>query len=411
MSKAKKTSPSFDYASFEREAIARLHQGAELLGEDGILTSLVQRIVDAALEGELDAHLSREREAGQKNRRNGHTRKRIRSSLGEVEIHPPRDRGGRFDPQLIRRWSRELGSGVTDQILSLYARGNGVRDIQMHLKELYGLDYSESSISAVTDRVWEEVLSWQQRALESCYVVVFLDAIHFKVRESGQVQTKAIYTVYGVDIEGNRDVLGLYLHESEGARHWGLILEDLRRRGVEEMLFCCVDGLKGFPEVIETVFPHAIIQRCIVHLIRSSTRFVADKDRKAICRDLRKIYTATTQSEARLALDAFAQIWDQKYPQISRTWREQWQEWSAFLDFGPEIRRVIYTTNSVEALHRIMRKATKTKGAWVHDKSLLKQLYLALEYQRKSWDRKVFKWSSIHQELLTKFGQRYTKWL
>ena len=410
MSKKKKEQ-QFDYASFEAEAIAGLRSGKELVGREGVLNELLQRLVNASLEGELDEHLSEERAKGNPNRRNGHTRKAVRSSLGPVEISPPRDREGSFSPQLVGKWDRELGTGVSEQILSLYAEGQSVRQIQAQLARLYGLEYSSGTISAVTERVWEEVEAWRNRVLESCYVVVFLDAIHYKVRTEGRIGSRAVYTVFGVDVEGKRDVLGLYIGEAEGARQWGLILEDLRRRGVEDVLFFSVDGLAGFKEVIEEVYPLAQVQRCIVHMIRSSSRFVASKDQKAVCRDLRSIYSAANQAEADLALDTFATQWDKRYPQVSLSWRENWEELTASLDYRENIRRMIYTTNAVEALHRIMRKTTKSKGAWVNEKGLFKQLYLTLKYNEKSWKRSVFNWKAIQQELFECFGERYTKWL
>jgi transposase-like protein len=401
---------TFDYESFEQEAIEKLKSGGTLVGEDGVLTGMIQRLVNAALEGEMSEHLVSEKAKGKSNRRNGHTQKKIRSDLGKVEIQPPRDRLGSFTPQIVGKWDRELGSGVSNQILALYARGQGVRQIQSLLYEIYGLEYSTGTISAVTDAVLEEIITWQNRALESCYPVIFLDAIHYKVREDGQVKQRAIYTVFGIDVNGQRDVLGLYIDEAEGAHRWGLILEDIRKRGVEDVFWFCVDGLAGFKEAIEAVFPHSIVQRCIVHMIRSSTRFVADKDRRAICQDLRTIYTATNLDAAELALESFSAKWDKKYPQVSRAWRENWLELTPFLDYGEPIRRMIYTTNAVEALHRIMRQSTKTKGAWINEKGLMKQLYLALSYSQKSWRRKVFKWSSIQLQLMEKFGDRYTKW-
>lgn len=311
---------------------------------------------------------------------------------------------------LIGKWQRDLGTGVADQILRLYARGLSNRDIQSELYDLYGLEYATGSISGVIDRVSGEIVSWQHRPLSSFYVVIFLDAIHYKVRVEGKVISQAVYTVYGIDQDGNRDVLSLSVHPTEGAMQWGRILEDLALRGVEDVLFFCVDGLQGFSAAIEEVFPRAIVQQCIVHKIRSSTRFVSDKDIKAICRDLRTIYTAPSVEAAELALEAFEQQWDKKYPNVSKAWREDWSELVSFLDFKQHIRRMIYTTNSVEALHRIMRKVTKSKGAWTNEKSLMKQLYLTLQYNPKSWNRKVFHWTAIQRDLIDYFGERFTKW-
>lgn len=401
----------FDYASFEREAITGLQNGAGLLGTEGVLTSLVQRIVNAALSGEMQGHLKSDKREGISNRRNGHVKKQLDTELGQVEIATPRDRLGNFEPQLVGKWQRQLGTGLDKQILSLYAKGHSYSDIGHQLKELYGLDYSKGSISEVTEQVWSEVLAWQERPLLSFYSVIFLDGIYFKTREDGKSATKVIYSVYGVDAEGNRDVLGIYIRSSEGALEWGRILEDLRKRGVEDVLYFCVDGLPGFSKAISEVFPLSIVQRCIVHMVRSSVRFVGDKHRKAVCADLRSIYTAADEVNAQVALCAFKQKWDAKYPEIAKAWEKDWHELTPFLDYGEHIRRMIYTTNSVEALHRQVRKVTKTKGSWTNDKALIKQIYLTLMYGTGGWNRKVFGWNTISRELLDAFGSRFEKHL
>lgn len=401
----------FDYGEFEKEAINRLKEGAGLVGTDGVLTGLIQRLVNAALSGEMSAHMKEERAMGSENRRNGHTTKQLDTELGPVPISPPRDRAGRFEPQLVGKWARQLGTGLDRQILMLYAQGNSYGDIQLQLRQLYGLDYSTASISEVTEQVWAEVSAWQQRALEPFYAAVFLDGIYFTTREGGKSVKKVVYSVYGVDAEGGRDVLGIYIREAEGAKEWGRVLEDLRRRGVEDVLFFCVDGLAGFSEAIGEVFPHAFVQRCIVHMIRSSTRFVSDRDIKAVCADLRAVYSAADEAQAQVALEAFGQKWNSKYPEIAQAWEQNWGELMLFMEYGENIRRMIYTTNAVEALHRQIRKVTKTKGSWVNDKALLKQLYLILTYGRGGWKRTVFNWTAISRELCERFGQRYAQHL
>lgn len=328
-----------------------------------------------------------------------------------MAIRTPRDREGAHSPKLIKKWERELGTGLDEIILSLYARGQSVEDVRYHLQQIYGVELSAGAISAVTDQVWNEIVDWQQRPLSGCYPIVYLDAIVYKVREDGRVINKAIYTIYGVNADGEREILGLYLNETEGARQWGLILEDLKRRGVEEVFFFCVDGLSGFKEVIQTVFPRSIVQRCVVHMIRSSTRFVSDKDIKKLCADLRKVYTAANREQAGLALVAFGENWDSKYKEVRQKWEENWEELMAFMDYQSDIRRMIYTTNPVEALHRVMRKVTKTKGAWNSDKALLKQLYLTLHYSEKSWKKTAFNWKVIQRELIDQFGDSFTRWL
>lgn len=391
----------------------RLYRGDPIVGEDGVFTDMLQAFVNASLEGEMDEHLENKSNisTGKKNRRNGYNNKQIKSRVGSFDIQTPRDRNGNYDPQMVKKWERELGSGMDDIILSLYARGQSVSDVQNQLRELYGVHVSAGTISSVTDRVWPEILEWQQRTLASCYPIVYLDAIHYKVREDGRVVHKAIYSVYGITADGKRDILGLYLNESEGSRQWGLILEDLKRRGVAEIFFFCVDGLTGFKEVIEEVYPKAHVQRCIVHMIRSSTRFVPYKDIKKVCSDLRKIYTAADRNQALTALESFAAKWDKKYPEIKRKWEASWDDLICFMDYGEHIRRIIYTTNPVEALHRIMRKVTKSKGAWSSDKALLKQLYMTLMHNQKSWHKKALNWKPIQRDLINQFGERYEKYL
>lgn len=394
-----------------KHIMQRLYNGDPVVGEDGIFTDVLQSLIDAALEGEMDAHLDHEKAAGESNRRNGRNTKQVQSRVGSLQIHTPRDRMGTHEPILVPKWDRRLNTGIDDVILSLYARGHSVEDVRSQLKELYGVNVSSGTISRVTDRVLEEVTNWQNRPLDPCYSIIYLDAIHFKVRQDGRVDTKAVYSVYGVNVSGQRDMLGLYLSEAEGARQWGMILEDIKRRGVERVLFFCVDGLAGFKDVIAEVFPQSILQRCIVHMVRNSTRFVSYKDRKAVCADLRKIYTSANRQQAALALESFGQKWDGKYKEIRGKWERNWEELMAFMDFGPEIRRMIYTTNAVESVHRIMRKVTKSKGAWPSERALIKQLYLYLMTKQKSWGRQAMKWVDIQRELIDYFGKEYEDYL
>jgi transposase-like protein len=394
-----------------KEVMSRLYKGDPIVGDGGIFTDMLQALVNAALEGEMDHHLKESKLINDDNRRNGHTRKMVKSRVGPIEVFTPRDRNGEHEPNLVKKWDRDLGTGMDGIILSLYSRGQSVEDVRYQLRQLYGVEVSAGVISSVTDRVWPEIVEWQQRPLCPCYTIVYLDAIHYKVREDGRIISKAIYTCYGITVDGQRDVLGLYLNESEGSRQWGLILEDLKNRGVEEILFICVDGLSGFKDVIEDVFPSSIVQRCIVHMIRNSTRFVSQKDIRAVCSDLRKVYTAANREQASVALIAFGTKWDTKYRTIRQKWEENWNELMAFMDYKQSIRRMIYTTNPVEALHRVMRKITKSKGAWSNDKGLLKQLYLALMHNQKSWKTKALNWSSVQMELIDKFGGRYEKYL
>ena len=408
--KSTKKAEEFDYAKFEAEAIAKLRAGGGLIGNDGILKTLINRIVTAALDGEMSHHLEQEKEAGKKgNRRNGTTSKQLKTSLGTVDIAPPRDRLGTFTPVTVGKWNRNLNSGLDLQIIEMYSLGNSVIDIRTYVEKMYGLELSSGQISAITEKVWEEVLKWKKRPLAAFYTLIYLDAIHFRVREDGVVKTKAVYTVYGVNAHGERDVLDLHIGQAEGAKEWGRVLENIKSRGVEDVLFFAIDGLSGFKEAIWAVFPQSIVQRCIVHMVRTSLKFVADKHYKEICKDLRKIYTADDEVQGVAQLDMFAEKWDSKYPEITEKWRANWLELTAFFGFNAAIRKMIYTTNAVEGLHRHMRKTTKAKGAFCNDKALLKILYLTLMRNPKSWNRKVFNWNAISRGLIREFGERFTK--
>lgn len=413
LSKSKKKQEEFDYSKFEQTAIARLREGHDLIGEAGVLKELIQRMVGAALEGELNHHLASEKEKGRTNRRNGSTSKRLKTTVGEIPITRSRDRDGTFEPMLVKKWDRNLNSGLDTQVLELYAKGNSLSEIRDFIQKMYAVALSAGQITAITDSVWEDVLKWKSRALNAFYALIYLDAIYFKIRENNKVVTKAIYTVYGINAQGERDVLDLHIGqaEAEGAKEWGRLLEKIRERGVEDVLFFAVDGLVGFSEAILEVFPQSIVQRCIVHMIRTSLKFVDDKDRRAICKDLRAIYIADDEAAGLQALEKFAQKWDYKYPTISKKWRKDWTELTAFFGYNAAVRRLIYTTNAVEGLHRMMRKVTKTKAAFTNEKALLKILYLNLIRNPKSWKRKVFNWAAISRSLLREFGERFSKHL
>jgi len=411
LGKNKKKQEEFDYARFEANAIEKLREGKELIGNDGILKELIQRIVGAALEGELTHHLAKEKESGNQNRRNGLVSKRLKTTVGEIPITRSRDRDGTFKPILVKDWDRNLNSGLDNQVLELYARGNSVSETRELIEKMYGVPLSAGQITAITDSVWEDVVKWKGRALEAFYALIYLDAIYFKIRENGKVVTKAIYTVYGINAHGQRDILDLHIGqaEAEGAKEWGRLLEKIKERGVEDVLFFAVDGLAGFGAAILEVFPNSLVQRCIVHMIRTSLKFVDDSDRRAICKDLKTIYTADDEAAGIQALDKFAEKWDKKYPIVSKKWKDNWTELTAFFGFNAAVRRLIYTTNAVEGLHRMMRKVTKTKAAFTNEKALLKILYLNLIRNPKSWKRKVFNWAAISRSLTREFGERFSK--
>ena len=398
-------------ANLRDRMVEHLYSKKPLLSEGSVFSELLQSMVNKMLDGEATDFLDEERASGQENKRNGYTPKQLLSAAGPLSIRTPRDRNGDFDPDLVEKGQRELSSGVDEQIIALYAQGNSVEDVRRLLARLYGISVSAGKISAITDKVLPEIQSWRTRRLRSMYAIIYLDAVHFKVRYEGQYTIRAFYTVYGIDAEGQRDLLGLYINENEGASRWGLVLEDLKDRGVEDVLVFCTDDLAGFSEAISEVYPLAIIQKCIVHKVRSSTRFVDDKDAKSVRRDLRTVYTANSREAARTALEAFAVTWGGKYGRLVDSWETDWEELMAFMDYSKDLRRMIYTTNPVEALHRIIRKLIKGKAAWVSDTALIKQIYLCLMHNEKSWKRNANGWKSIQRDLIQKYGERYSRHL
>lgn len=404
--RAKKEEAAFDYAAFEKEAIAGLTAGKGLIGENGVLTGMIGRLLSATFEGEMNAHLANRGSGG--NRRNGHTDKTVRTSLGQVAVRPPRDWECSFEPEIIKKWDRTLAPELEQQVLHLYGIGTSYEDIQAHLKRMYGVNYSPSLLSHVTDQVQGEIDQWRNRLLEESYFAIYLDAIHYKVRENRKVVTKAVCSVYGVTMEGERDVLSLHIGEAEGARHWSRVLENLRDRGVKDVFFFCVDGLNGFSGAIQDIFPCAITQRCIVHMVRTSLKFVSYRDYAEVCKGLRAIYAQDTAEAALEMLQEFKERWRGKYSEIAAKWEKDWAELSPFFDQPEAVRREIYTTNTVEALHRVLRKATKTKGAFISESALEKQLYLILVHSRKSWGKKVRGWPDILRALRNHFPERFT---
>ena len=385
----------------------QLYRKKGLLGKESPFSELLQSMVDTILDAEADTFLEEERASGRSNKRNGHTRKKVISELGMLNVATPRDRNGDFEPELIGKRERELISGLDDQILALYAQGNSIEDVRRLVEQIYGVSISAGRISQITDKILPQIQEWRERDLQSFYPVVYLDAIHFKVRHEGKYSNSAFYTVYAVDWEGNRDVLGLYINSGgEGARNWGIVLEDLKSRGVKDILVICTDNLKGFSEQIAEVFPYSVVQKCIVHQVRSCLKYVDEKDRKAVVSDLRKIYTSKTEEQAKSNLEAFKDEWRNKYMHIVNSWEQNWGELMAFLDFPLEMRKMIYTTNPVEALHRIIRKLIKSKAAWVSDQALIKQMFLALNQNEKSWKRKAYGWTSIQRKIMELYPER-----
>lgn len=407
MSKRKTIEDILNDPSTSERLKERLYSKKGLLGKESPFSEILQGMVNTLLNGEIDSFLSEERALGNVNKRNGRTPKRVLSELGHLDISTPRDRNGDFEPELIGKRQRELTSGLDDQIMALYAQGNSIEDVRRLLDDIYGVSISSGRISQITDKVLPEIQEWRSRSLQSFYPVVYLDAIHFKVRQDGKYTSSAFYTVYSVDWEGNRDVLGLYINSGgEGARKWGMVMEDLKARGVADILVVCTDDLQGFSEQIQDAFPASVIQKCIVHQMRNSLKYVDEADKKAVIKDLRQVYTSTTEEAAKTALLAFEATWGKKYKYIVKQWTENWMELMAFLDFPLPMRKMIYTTNPVEALHRIMRKLVKSKAAWVSETALLKQLYLSINKNEKSWKRKAYGWTAIQREIMEKYPER-----
>jgi len=396
-----KTSKSQDAASKERiprdvldELIAA--SSSDLSNPKALLRELTAAIVNRAMEAELDEHLGympgQPPPPKQKNRRNGSSQKTLRTDQGQVQVQVPRDRQGTFEPQIVPKHQRHF-TGFDDKILAMYARGMTVRDIKAQLEEIYDVQVSRELISRVTDAVLDELRVWQSRPLEEVYCIVYLDALRVKIRTKAGVQNRAIYVVVGVPADGERQVLGLWVQDNEGAAFWTSILEELRQRGVADILVLCADGLSGIGQAIEAIFPRAVHQTCIVHVIRASTRFVSYKDRKRLCADLRPIYTALNVEAAQAALEAFEAQWDAQYPTVAKVWRARWDEITPFLDYPEEIRRAIYTTNAIEAMNRKFRKSIKTRGHLPSDQAALKLLFLCLRHGNNGRVRRSRDWN------------------
>ena len=364
------------------------HRPEDIAGENGLLKQLTKALLERAMQAELTNHLGYEKHdpAGHKsgNSRNGKSHKKLTGEFGEIDLETPRDRNGTFEPKIVAKHQTRF-TGFDDKIISMYARGMTTREIEGHLKEIYGVEVSPALVSQVTEAVQDEVRTWQNRELEAIYPIVYLDALFVRIRENGHVQNRAVYVAIGVNLEGRKEVLGLWTSANEGAKFWLQVLTELFNRGVKDVFIACVDGLKGFPEAIEAVFPKAQVQLCVVHLVRHSLNYVSWKQRKEVAADLRTIYSAATADAAELALNEFAAKWDKSHPTISQVWRRNWQRVIPFFAFPAEIRRVIYTTNAVESLNMSLRKIIKTRGSFPNEEAALRLLYLALRNHSKKW--------------------------
>lgn len=381
----------------------------QITGENGLLKLLTKRIIQKAMNTEMDQHLgyTKHDPAGRNsgNSRNGKSKKNLLTDQGEIQINVPRDRNSEFEPQIIKKHQRRF-EGFDDKIISMYGRGMTTRDIQEHLKDIYGVEVSADLISSVTDAVIEDVKEWQNRPLDPFYAIIYFDALVVKARQDGRVINKAVYTAIGVNAEGKKDPLGLWISENEGAKFWASIMSELKNRGLKDFLIACIDGLKGLPEAVQTVFPNTRIQLCIVHMVRNSTKFVSYKERKTLCMDLKKIYTAATEREGAEALEKFALTWDKKYPMISKSWRTNWDNLNEFFAYPPEIRKAIYTTNAIESLNSSLKKVTKTRAAFPTDEAIFKLLYLALTNATKKWTMPIDNWGAALNQFALFFGDR-----
>ncbi len=381
----------------------------DLIGENGLLKQLTKRLLERAMQSEMTEHLGYVKNASTGNNsgnsRNGSYNKKLKGDFGQMDLSVPRDRNSTFDPVIIPKGESRF-KGFDDKIISMYAKGMTTRDIRSHLEEMYGVEVSPTLISQVTEAVTEEVRLWQNRSLDDIYPIVYLDAVRIKVKHNGQIVSKAVYLAIAVTMEGVKDVLGMWTAESEGAKFWLSILNELKNRGVKDILIACVDGLKGFPEAIEAVYPQTQVQLCIVHLVRHSLNFVSWKQRKDMAKDLKDIYGASTEDQARANLDSFSDKWDATHPKVSQSWRNNWQRIIPYFAYPPQIRKAIYTTNAIESLNMSLRKVTKNRGSFPNDEAMFKLLYLALTNISKKWTMPIKDWKSALNQFSIMFEER-----
>ena len=393
----------FNYEEFEKEALDGLRNGKRLEGKDGVLGPLLKRLLEAGLQGELNDHLANDLEP---NRRNGKTGKQVKTSFGKVIIETPRDRNSTFEPQVLPKRKTVLGEALDHKVLSLYSHGMSYSDICKHLDELYGLTVSPSTLTSITDSIIEDVKAWQSRPLESVYPFVWMDAIYYKVKEDHSIKTKAVYCLLGVGRDGVKDLLGLYINETEGARFWLQVLTDLQNRGVKDILIACIDNLKGFAEAIESIFPQTEVQLCVIHQIRSSTKYVASKDLRSVMKSLKKVYESSTKEQAETELDELEKEWKHKYPSMIKSWFANWERLSNYFKYPKEIRKIIYTTNIIESFHSQLRKVTKSKRVFSSDMALFKLLYLVHHNIKGGWQTGTSAWKMTFAQLQIIFEER-----
>lgn len=397
---------NFDWEALKKKALEQFKSGESLYGKDGAFAPMLKQFLEAALEEELKSHLKEENADTVTNRKNGKQKKTIKSSNGEFTLETSRDREGTFEPSVVKKRETILADTLEKKIIALYGKGMSLRDISDHINEMYDMEISHDTLSSITDRVIPMVKEWQSRPLDDVYCIVWMDAIHYKVRDEGKVKSRAVYNILGINKDGKKDLLGMYVSENEGANFWLSVLTDLNHRGVQDILIASIDNLKGFEEAILTVFPKTEIQSCIVHQIRNSIRFVASKEQKEFMADLKPVYKALNKEAAELNLDALEEKWGKKYGIVIKSWRVNWGKLSTFFKYSPEIRKMIYTTNPIEGVHRQMRKVTKTKGAFTSDMGLLKLLYLTYRNISRKWTAPLHNWGITLSQLSIVFGDR-----
>lgn len=398
--KIKKEEYPFDFEAFKAKAIEDMRAGKDLMGKEGVFTPLMKEFLEAALEGEMSSHMAMcLEEPENQNRRNGKNSKTIQSHMGSFELETPRDRESSFEPQIVKKRQTVLNASLDNKILGLYGLGMSYQDIASHLKEMYDFDVAPATISAVTDKLIPVIAEWRSRPLEAVYPILFMDGMYFKSRENGKVVTKVLYNILGINQEGHKEILGFYVAESEGANFWLGVLNDLRERGVQDVLIACVDGLTGFPEAIQGVFPRTEIQLCIVHQIRNSLRYVASKNQKEFMKDLKEVYRASSKENAEYNLLKLEEKWGEKYPMVIKSWQSNWEHLSHYFQYSGDIRKLIYTTNSIEGFHRQVRKFTKTKGAFTSEMALFKLVYCACQKISEKWTTPLQNWALTISQL------------
>lgn len=396
---------SEEFKVMQAKALDQLRKGQSLTGKDGAFAPLLKQFLELALEAEMNGHLD-DIERGKGNKRNGRGTKTLKTIDGEITIETPQDRQSSFTPQIVKKRETVLAENLAPKIIGLYGLGMSFRDIASHIEEMYDVEVSHNTLSEITERVIPMVKEWQCRPLESMYPIVWLDAMHYKVKDGGRVVSRAVYNVLAINKDGRKDLIGMYVSESEGANFWLTVLTDLKARGLEDILIACIDNLNGFAEAIASVFPRVEIQSCIVHQIRNSLKYVASKDQRTFMKDLKCVYQAANKIQAELELIKLDEIWGKKYPLVLKSWQNNWEKLTTYFDYDQQIRRLIYTTNAVEGFHRQVRKVTKTKGVFPNDMALLKLIYLATEHISKKWTHPLPNWSITIQQLHIRFGDR-----